>query len=73
MSPALSALEFVEACKEFVAKYSTREAYRFTSELSILRESYAGWTLMEHPVGIDETIIYGSTHLSYLASRLFRL
>ena len=56
MAATLNASEFVEACKEFVAKYSTHES---AHKLDLLRESYSGWTLVEHPVGIDEIIEYG--------------
>ena len=59
MAATLNELEFVEACKEFVDKYSKREAHGSTPELSIVHESNAGWTLIEHPVGIDKTIVYG--------------
>jgi hypothetical protein len=54
MAATLNALEFVEACKEFVAKYSTNES---TRELELLRESYSEWTLVEHSVGTDEIIV----------------
>jgi len=56
MAATLNALEFVEACKEFVDKYSTHES---THELELVRESYSGWTLVEHPVGVDEIIEHG--------------
>lgn len=56
MAATLNALEFVEACKEFVAKYSTHET---THEFELVREAYSGWTLVEHPVGVDEIIEYG--------------
>jgi len=58
MAATLNALEFVEACKEFVIKYSRREARGSTPELSILREYYAGWTLVEHPVSIHQMSVY---------------
>ena len=56
MAATLNASEFVEACKEFVAKYSAHES---TPELELLRESYSGWTLVEHPVSMDEITEYG--------------
>ena len=59
MAATLNALEFVEACKEFMDKYSKREAHGSTPELSILRESNAGWTLIEHSVSIDKIVVYG--------------
>lgn len=73
MAATLNALEFVEACKELVAKYSRGETHKPSPELTILYESYAGWTLVEHPVGIDEVTIHEQTDLSHLTSRLSRL
>ena len=56
MAATLNALEFVEACKEFVGKYSKQEAHGSTPELSILQECNAGWTLIEHPVGTNKSL-----------------